>query len=461
MNATASLDLVHRPAPTWRLVLALAWPVLVQQLLILTVGLSDRAIAGWNEPPDRSQHIAFQAAQTTGNYLAWFITSSTVLVTVGSTALVARLVGGGEWAAARRATGQSLLLALVVGVAGTVAGLLGVDSLVRLLGLEGDTAVFAASYLQPLFALLPFQVIEAAAIACLIGAGDTRIGMFVRGGVALLNLPLAWGFFLGLGPLPQLGFPGITLGTAVSHAVGAVGVVAVLVRGRAGLRLDLSTLVPDLSLAYRLLRVSVPAAVDQMSLVLGQLWFLSIVNRLGDVAASAHGIALDWEGLGYLSGGAFGTAAMALVGQNLGAKQPRQAVRAGWTAFGLGCAVMCTMGLIFYTLAPQMFAVFCPHEGQRPVIEAGVPALRLVAFAMPAAASWIIFTYALRGAGDTRVPVLFTWVSFFGVRIPLAYWLTTTYGLYGAWLAMFADLVLRGALFFLRFRGGRWQQITV
>ena len=50
--------------------------------------------------------------------------------------------------------------------------------------------------------------------------------------------------------------------------------------------------------------------------------------------------------------------------------------------------------------------------------------LRLVAFAMPALASTIVFTYALRGAGDTRVPVLFTWTGFLLVRIPLAYVLT-------------------------------------
>ena len=52
-----------------------------------------------------------------------------------------------------------------------------------------------------------------------------------------------------------------------------------------------------------------------------------------------------------------------------------------------------------------------------------MPVLRLVAFAMPALACCIIFTYALRGAGDTRVPVLFTWIGF-GIRIPLAYWFT-------------------------------------
>jgi MATE family, multidrug efflux pump len=252
-------------------------------------------------------------------------------------------------------------------------------------------------------------------------------------------------------------------------------VLSVLWRGRAGLRLDLRQLWPDPDLLRRLLRISIPAGLDSLSVVAGQLWFLSIVNRLGDVAGGAHGIALGWEALGYLSGAAFGTAAMTLVGQNLGAARPERAARSGWVTFGLACGFMSAMGAVFYVLAPQMFALFCPFESQRPVIEAGVPVLRLVAFAMPALASTIVFTYALRGAGDTRMPVLFTWVGFLGVRIPLAYYLTFPnldldflgnwpgwdLKLQGAWLAMFADLVVRGAFFLYRFGSGRWQLIRV
>jgi Na+-driven multidrug efflux pump len=94
---------------------------------------------------------------------------------------------------------------------------------------------------------------------------------------------------------------------------------------------------------------------------------------------------------------------------------------------------------------------------------------------MPALASCIIFTAALRGAGDTRVPVLFTLIGFFGVRLPLAYflslpsvdlgllgtWRGVGLGLIGAWLAMFADLLVRGAFLFRRFASGRWDRTRV
>jgi putative MATE family efflux protein len=450
--------------PTWALVLGLAWPVLAQQFLILIVTLSDRLLAGRFQLVDAVDQLATQAAQTTANYLSWVLSSYTILVTVGGTALVAHFIGAADRRSAIQVTHQTLLLAVVLGVLGSVAGLVGLPALVRLLQLQGPAAEFAVEYLRPLFALLVFQVVESAGIACLAGAGDTRTGLVVLGGVAILNVPLAWGIFHGVGPLPGMGFAGIALGTALSHALGATAVLLILRHGQAGLVLRWSLLRPRVDLMRRLLRISVPAAADSLLVVVGQLIFLSIVNGLGDAAEAAHGIALGWEALGYLSGAAFGTAAMTLVGQNKGAGRPADAARSGWTAFALGGAVMSFMGMIFFALAPWMFRLFCPGVDQQPIVEAGVPALRLVAFAMPALASCIIFTAALRGAGDTRVPLLFSTLGFFVVRLPLAWALTRPavgLGLFGAWVAMLADLLVRGLFFLARFGGGRWQQVRV
>jgi putative MATE family efflux protein len=457
----SALDLER---PIWKLVLQLAWPVLLQQWLILSVTLSDRFLAGRVVAADPGQELAAQAAQTTANYLSWFISSYIVVVSVGATALVGRMIGGGEREHAVWATNQAILLAFLVGLLGSAAGLLGLRGVVDLMQLNGAAAEFAVEYLTPLFALLVFLVIESAGIACLAGAGDTRSGLCVLGGVAVVNLPLAWTFFYGLGPIPSLGFRGIALGTALAHTLGGLAVLLILAHGRAGLQLRWHYLWPRADLLWRLLRVSVPAAADSLSVAVAQLWFMSIVNRLGDAAAGAHGIAIGWEAMGFQSGTAFATAAMALVSLHLGAGRPDRAARSGWTAFAIGCLLMSLMGVIFFLFAPAMFALFCPRPEQAPIVEVGIPVLRLVAFAMPMLASTIVFTGALRGAGDTRVPVLFTWVGFFVVRIPLAYLLTSPLvglGLLGAWLAMFADILVRGVFFVVRFLGGRWQRMRV
>jgi putative MATE family efflux protein len=457
------------PLPTWRVVFLLALPVLAQQGLYFTVNLSDLYLATHVPTADRA---AVMSARTTAHYVTWFITCYNVLVTTGSTALVARFVGAGERRLAVAVTHQSLLLAGVMAAVASVGGLAGgLALLVEWLHLHGQAAEYAVAYLQPIFLLLVFQIVEVAGIACLVGAGDTRTGLWVMIGVAMVNLPLAWGFGWGIGPFPASGFPGIAVGTALSHALGGSVVLFRLAQGRFGLQLRLALFRPHFDLLRRLLRVSVPAAFDSLSVVVGQFWFLGIVNRLGENASAAHGVALVWESLGYLSGAAFATAAMTLVGQNLGAGRPVQAMKSGRLAFALGCGVMSLMGAIFYTFAPQMFAVFCPGPDAAPIVELGVPVLRLVAFAMPALASTIVFTYALRGAGDTRVPVLFTWIGFFVVRIPLAYLLTASevslgplgvvpglgLGLLGAWYAMFADIVVRGAFFWWRFARGAWK----
>ncbi len=426
--------------------------------------LNDRYLVVILAGADAIQSRDMLAAQATAHYVAWFISSYTVLVSVGATALVARFVGARDFGLASRATHQAILLAAIVGLIGSVVVVAALRPFVGVLGLSGASAECAVTYLRPMFLLLTFRVVEMAGVASLVGAGDTRTGLWVQGGIAAINVPLAWTLCRGIGSFQGLGFVGVSLGTALSYLLGCVAVLIVLFRGRAGLKLHMAGFRPDWSLMRRLLRVSLPAGADSLSVVAGQMWFVHIVNGLGTIAASAHGIALVWEALGYLSGHAFGTAAMTLVGQNLGARRPDRASRAGWTAFALGCGVMTFMGAIFFTFAPSLFAPFCRQPGQEAVIDAGVPVLRLVAFAMPALASTMIFTAALRGAGDTRVPVLFTWIGFLVVRIPLAYLLTSDavgWGLFGAWTAMSADLFVRGAFFYSRFAGGKWKQTIV
>src|SRR5262245_11492080 len=123
--------------PTWRQVLVLGWPALVQQLLLFTVMLYDSWLAG-RYPPEQGEQVAAQSAQTTARYLSWFLGSYAVLVTVGSTALVARFIGAGDRSSAIHVTNQSLLLASFLGTAGSIFGLVYVEKLMAALQLQGD-----------------------------------------------------------------------------------------------------------------------------------------------------------------------------------------------------------------------------------------------------------------------------------------------------------------------------------
>ncbi len=452
------------PDPSlWKRVLLLALPTLVQQLLLFVTQQYDQWLA-------RGYSADHRAALTNANYLYWFASSYSIVVSVGATALIGRCVGAGDWALANRATAQTVWLALAFGLLASLAAVISLPFLLPLLNLGPVPADIAGRYLLPLAVAFPLQLLMTGGVACLIGAGDTRTGLWVLAGVTAVNVPVAWACSHGGDPNIPDSFTGIAVGTAWSYAAGGVAVLVLLVRGRSGLKLTLPNLRPDFALLYRLLRVSVPAAFDALSVACCQLLFLSIVNRLGPAESAAHGIALRWEALGYLAGGAFAPTAMAVVSQSLGQKRPDRAERGGWTAFGMGAVAMTVMGVLFFALAEPMCRVHTtnPHE-----VELAVGALRLIAFAMPAVAAWIILTAALRAAGDTRVPVLITWVGFLGVRLPLAIWFTgkapfdgwefggPQWGLYGAWVAMVTDLYVRGLLFVWRFVSGKWKTLKV
>src|SRR5262245_51287487 len=138
-STPATGALVHNHIPPWRLVAWLAWPVLVQQLLIWIVNRSDGFLAGYFKPGE-GEHVAYQSAQTNAMYLSWAISSCTVIVGAGGTALVARFIGAGDRKSAIAATNQSLLIALVLGIVGSIAGVLGTDGIVWLLQLRGAAA---------------------------------------------------------------------------------------------------------------------------------------------------------------------------------------------------------------------------------------------------------------------------------------------------------------------------------
>ena len=442
-------------------VLRLSAPVLVEQALLYLVGLSDTLLTG------RYLSEEHLAAVTVSTYLLWFLGSLMTIISVGATALVARMTGAGKPEAANRSCQQAIGLSLLLGTAATVIGQVFAANLIEVLNLKGQSAESATLFLRIVLMVTPLLACTTAGVACLRGVGDTRTGMYVMILVNLINVVVCWSLVRGVGPIPRLGFAGIAIGTATGEAVGGLAVLAILARGRSGLKLGLGGMWPNAGESWRILRISLPAAGESLTNVFCQLWFLGLINRLGATATAAHGVSIRIEALAFLTVTAFSIAASTLTGQYLGAGRPDLAAKAGRTAWGIGVALLVVVGSIIYVEAEAMFDLFL--GGNKPnVVAEGVPVIRIVAFALPFLATLNVLNGALRGAGDTRWPWVIVLVGYLGVRMPLTYWLTwpTTegglgLGLRGAWLAMFFDLCLRGILVAARFLNGGWKDAKV
>jgi putative MATE family efflux protein len=442
-------------------VLWLAAPVLVEQSLLYLVYVSDTLLTG------RYLSAEHLAAVTVSTYLLWFVASVLTIVSVGATALVARRSGAHQYQAAARTTEQAVTLALIIGGLILAIGWAAAPWLIWTLNLRGLSAESAVLFLRIVLAVTPLLACTATGNACLRGAGDTRTGMWVMVLINSINISLSWSLVRGFGPLPALGFTGIALGTACGEGVGGLVILAVLLRGRSRLRIELGRMVPDGIEVRRILRISLPAAGESLTNTLCQLWFLSLINRLGATATAAHGVAIRCEAIAFLTVTAFSVPASTLTGQYLGARRPDLAGRAARTAWGLGTTVLSVLGVLLFTQAAPMFELFL--GGRQPgVVTLGVPVLQVVAFALPALAANNVLSGALRGAGDTRWPWLIVLFGHLVVRLPLTYALATPaadgglgWGLYGAWIAMFADLHVRGILVAARFLHGGWRHARV
>ena len=449
--------------------LRLAIPVLIEQLLAALVWFSDRLLTGHYL---ETNHLA---AITLMAYVLWLLWEAFAMVAIGATAMVARFVGAGDVKSAGRVTNQAFLVGAVVAGVVTLVGAMFGERAVLFLQLKGEAAALANTYLRYMLPVVALMMIERVGIACLRGAGDMVSGLIIMAIVNVVNVAVSWTLVLGLGPLPRLGWEGIAIGTLSSFVVGGALVLWLLVRGRWGLRLRWRWLWPDRDLIRRLLRVGLPGGADTLSIVGFQLWFVSVINQLGNQAVAAHGVAICVESLAFLPGAAFQMAAATLAGQYLGARDYRRAGRSVLMACMVGGVLMIGVGVIIFTQAGPLAQLFVKAE-QANVAGLATPLLRTVSLAMPALALTMILTGALRGAGDTRWPLLFSLIGLLGVRIPGAYWLAFDsiwipgtdwtiagwgLGVVGAWYAMVTDLSVRALLVVYRFFHGGWKRVEV
>ncbi len=441
---------------------------MAEESLTLLVGYTD-----WWLASRFLEGAEYKAAMGLMSYVFWMLPSLFAAVAIGATALVARSYGEGDRRTARRVANQaftvgSLLALLAMGMTWLLA-----DDFVRWMQLEDRAARLALRYVMIVTPGIPFIMVEQVAAASLRGAGDTVSGFVAKSIVNLVNITVSPLLMLGIGPLPQLGWDGIAIGTVCGHVVGGLLLGGALVLGRSGLRLRLVRLKPDFGLIRRILRIGIPGGADVLAVLACHLVYVSVINRMGTAAAAAHGLGVQIEALAYLPGSAFLVAATTMTGQYLGARQPLLAVRGVYTTLAVSTLFMTTAAVVFF-FGGRFLTTFFTGDPDDPTAITTTGLLRIVAFATPPLGILLVLTGALRGAGDTRMPLLITLIGLIAVRIPLAClfgWDTfhlggfelrgLGWGLTGAWYAMLIDVVVRSLLISWRFLQGGWRSIEV
>ena len=381
-----------------------------------------------------------------------------IAVATGTTALLSRAYGADNKLDGKKAFVQSFFIAVPLGIFLTIIFLLFSEQIINLVGNAKDMNLGDAILYQNITVIgFPFLGVSIATFYAFRAMGENKIPMI--GNTLALVLKVILNFLLVY--LLKWGIFGAALSTTLTRLFSAIfSIYLVFWSKKNWISLELKDLKFDYFTSKRILKVGIPAAVEQLGLRIGMLIFEMMVISLGNLSYAAHKIALTAESISFNLGFAFSFAASALVGQELGKGSSQKALKDGYICTIIAMIVMSTFGLLFFIIPQFLVSLFTKDKD---VIELATMALKIVSICQPFSGASMVLAGALRGAGDTKSVLLITYLGIFLVRIPITYLFldVLNFGLAGAWIVMTIDLVIRSSLAFYIFRRGKWKYLQV
>ena len=436
---------------TSRRVWQLAWPNILSTLLFTTVGFMHiKIVAGLGT------HAV--AAVTTGHRVFFLVQAMLMGVSVATTAMVARNWGAGDarraemvhWTALALSFALAALLSIpVLTVPGAIAGLFGLDP---------ESTEAAASFIFWLGLFNVSTAVNMILSTSLRATGDVITPLWFLFFSSMLNVLFGFLLAFGVGPLPELGVAGVALGGGSAGFLITLIFVTFWWQGRFKLK-AVKRAVIDWAAARQLIVIGSPAILEQGIIQLGFLVFFSIVARFGTAPYAAYGIGISLVSFSIVIGFGFGIASATLVGQQLGAGNRELAVKAGWRGLRMAFIAMCALSILLSVFAEDLarFMIDDPV-----VIRYTTIFIYMIAVSQPIMACEMALGGALRGAGDTRYPLIATFCGLaFGRLIPA--WVCLWLGLSVYWIfaVMLLDYVIKATLLLQRYRSQRWLDTPV
>ena len=442
------------PLFTRQALVALLLPLIAEQALSVTIGLADTLMVS------SVGEAAVSGVSLVDSFNTLMIQVMSALAT-GGAVVTSQYIGHREPKNAKAAAAQilfvlasfSLVVAAVV-VVGRHAILRGIFG-----AIDADVMDYAETYFLLSALSYPFIGLYNAGAALFRAQGNSKISMLSSLVMNVINIGgnavLIYGF--GMGVL------GAALASLVSRAVSCLVVLWLLQRPGCPLRVDgLRALAPDGGLIRRILRVGIPAGIENGMFQIGKLSVSSLTSTLGTAAIAANAVANTASTFLNIPANAVGMAALTVVGQCLGAGEKEQAVyysrRLLLTAY-CGAWVMNLSAFLFANrFAISLFNL--SPEAQTMALQVMVWFNFVSLFFWP---SSFTLPNILRAAGDARFTMAVSILSMWVFRVGFCYVMVLGFHgrLLSIWMGMFLDWVFRSLCFFVRFARGRWMEQSV
>lgn len=459
-KAKINIMILKMKNPRTKEVINIAWPVLTELFLGTLFGMVDMIMLG----RIKSAAVAAASISAVGitNQPLFIGLSLVQALNIGGTAMIARYIGSKKLNKVENTVKHVILLTQVMFVLPlSIIGLVFTREIMSLVGAQGDTISVGANYFRIIMVGFIFQSFNFSLSAVLRGAGDTKTPMKVNLKANFINVFGNAVLIYGLIGFPALGVTGAGISTAFSNMIATVLLCRRILSGKCMLKFNLKSRFKfDKNIMYNLIKIGIPASLEQMAMRIGMMLFIKVVAGLGTITFAAHQICLSILGLSFTPGQAFGIAAASLVGRSLGEGKADKADEYGKEARRIGSIISSIMAIILFVFGPHLVGLY---SSDPEIIRKASTALKIIAVVQPFQSSQLILAGALRGAGDTVWPLVSAIIGVIGVRIALAYILVTKLGLglSGAWIAVFVDQFIRWLLIYSRYRTGKWKYIKL
>jgi len=440
--------LKHFPAKHQK-ILKLSIPAAINSLLDMLQVITDLIMVG------RISAFAV-AAVGLGLQSLMLVFAVLTLLHVGTSALLSRFVGAQRMKRASIGLSTLLRFAFYLSMPAMVAWYFLASNIYTWFGTVPEVVVLGEDYVQMLTWMMPFIFIKLVFVSALHAAGDTKTPMKVKIFSILLNVLLNYLLIFGKYGFPELGVIGAAVGTVIVNVLEFMVYVYLYLKQK-------TPYIPGLhyskSLLSRALKVGIPASVER-SLTFGSfMLFTVVIAHYGTAVLAGYQIGLRVEGLAFMPGIGFTIAAMALMGQGLGAKKPKQAKE------DVLLVLKYTSGFMFFL---SFFMIFMPEKivwfftDDEATIQEASLYLRIVGFSQIPLAFNFVLSGALRGAGDSQWTMKMNLISLWLVRIIPAFLLSWYFhSILFVYLAMISDTFVKAFFLWKRFNTDRWQKIKV
>lgn len=441
-------------------ILKLAWPAILRMFLQSIVGVVDVIMIG-------KLGSSAIAAVDMSNRLVFVILGTLMSLTIGATALVAHHIGAGHKHKANHILWQALLGGVFAAfILATLGFIFSKDLLRLMLVFMENTDQFIVNegsiYLRIIFMSMVFALPTMVINSILQGTGNMKTPLLIMLVTNIVNVIFNYFFIFGIGFFPEMGVAGAAIGTSLGRLAGFIVAMVVITKGVSNVRLIWKeiTFKIDWIVMKGILRIGLPASVEQFVRQSSNIVYTALVAGLGTATIAANAIAMNVTSISFMPGFGFGMAATTLVGQSLGAKKSALAEKYAKQSTYLNAILMVTASILMYIFVLPITKLYTDES---EVARMASTALKIFVIYQPIMSIFMVMAGALRGAGDTKWVMYFTVIGNWGIRLVFTLLLAFYFdlGLNGFWIAMGIDGIIRTGLILRRFKSGKWKHQKV